>query len=726
MKEIKSTLFLLIIPLCLSAQGKEYLDSIYRQSKLEKTDTARLRQLSLVVSNCFDDCEKYNHEILEIASKQLKRVKGKDLDLFKKYYSDAVNNMAYYRALEGDIENAMILIDSAITLRKQMDDTPGLADSYLTKGYLLKQKGKITDALDFYHKSLEMSRKAFDTLQMAHAHMNIGAAYELHKKYPEALNMLEQARRLYKAISFYHGESGALNGIASIQNTLGNADEAIKTYYQALDLLKKLDEKYGTAIILNNMAILYAGQNKYDQALDVYKKSYELRKEINDRDGMCLVTFNIGKIYIEKKDLKNAAKYAEKLLKLKEQMNYPVINKNTYELLFMVKEAQGDYKNALNYYKTYHFWMDSLNHSSSREAIIRSDERFKNTLKNFADSIELQKQIDLKDEVIARENTEKEIERKQKLIFLGGLSFSLVLVFITLVGITRLRKSNQIIVKQKKEVEHQKELVEEKNKEITASINYAKRIQEAILPSRYSLSENLKNGFVLFKPKDVVSGDFYWLESYSPAKTKTDNLKEEDKQKTIYFAAADCTGHGVPGAMVSVVCSNALSKALLEEKITEPGKILYRARELVVERFAKSSEDVKDGMDISLCALQGNTLYWAGANNPLWIIRKGMNEVEEIKPNKQPIGKVDNPQPFTTHTIELQEGDTIYVFTDGYQDQFGGEKRKKFKTSQLKKSLLNIQSKTINEQKLILEKEFETWKSDIEQTDDVCIIGVRL
>ena len=213
--------------------------------------------------------------------------------------------------------------------------------------------------------------------------------------------------------------------------------------------------------------------------------------------------------------------------------------------------------------------------------------------------------------------------------------------------------------------------------------------------------------------------------------------------------------------MVSVVCSNALSKALLEEGETDPGKLLNRTRELVIERFSKSEEDVKDGMDIALCSLQlkvpgselnqpetTTLLQYAGANNPLWIIRPsrlcGLDsqiphqvrnddtryriefELIEIKPNKQPIGKVENPLPFTTHTIELQKGDTIYIFTDGFADQFGGEKGKKFKYKSLKELLLSIQEQTLEEQKETLNSIFEKWKGNLEQVDDVCIIGVRI
>jgi serine phosphatase RsbU (regulator of sigma subunit) len=268
--------------------------------------------------------------------------------------------------------------------------------------------------------------------------------------------------------------------------------------------------------------------------------------------------------------------------------------------------------------------------------------------------------------------------------------------------------------------ENQKHIIEEKHKEITDSIKYAKHIQEAILPSNISLSEKLKNGFVLFKPKDVVSGDFYWMETYTHSTSQTEN------DHWIYFAAADCTGHGVPGAMLSVVCASALSKTLLEEDITDTGKILNRTRELVVGRFAKSNENVKDGMDISLCALHGKTLQWSGANNPLWILRKNATQIEETKPDKQPIGKVDNPRPFTSHTFNLEQGDTIYIFTDGYQDQFGGERGKKFKATQLKELLLQIQHKTMDVQKEILLTTFEKWRGGLDQIDDVCVIGVRV
>lgn len=272
-------------------------------------------------------------------------------------------------------------------------------------------------------------------------------------------------------------------------------------------------------------------------------------------------------------------------------------------------------------------------------------------------------------------------------------------------------KLEQKVTERTQELTIEKLKLQAANKDIRDSINYAKRIQNTILPSAEKFTDTFNDFFVLFKPKDIVSGDFYWME-----KTPT----------SIFLAAADCTGHGVPGAMVSVVCANALTKSVLEENLSDTGKILDRTRELVIEQFSKSSEDVKDGMDISIVTLSKQTLQWSGANNPLWIIRKGATVVEEFKPDKQPIGKTENPTPFKSHTIHLSEGDTFYLITDGFQDQFGGERGKKLKAANLKKLLLNMQDKTMPEQKLLIETFFDTWKGVLEQIDDVCILGIRI
>jgi len=295
--------------------------------------------------------------------------------------------------------------------------------------------------------------------------------------------------------------------------------------------------------------------------------------------------------------------------------------------------------------------------------------------------------------------------------------------------------AHKIAEQQKLEVEEQKEIIEETHREIKDSINYAKRLQDAILPSKNLINKYFSENFIYSNPKDIVSGDFYWFNSI---KDKNDNLKT-----TNYIAAADCTGHGVPGALVSIVCSNSLDRAVKEFGLRQPSEILNKTRKLVIETFAKNGENVKDGMDIALCAFEGNSVTYAGANNPLWIVRKvelltneqklnkstfiiGELALIEIKGDKQPIGLYEGMTPFTQHEIEIYKDDFLYFFTDGFADQFGGDKGKKLKYKPFKELLIEFNNESADDINIKLDNFFEEWKGSLEQIDDVCIIGIRI
>lgn len=267
------------------------------------------------------------------------------------------------------------------------------------------------------------------------------------------------------------------------------------------------------------------------------------------------------------------------------------------------------------------------------------------------------------------------------------------------------------IAEQNKQLEHQKEEIEEKTKDILDSIQYAKRIQTTILPSKTRLKELFKEHFVLYLPKDIVSGDFYWAREINGTKI---------------FAAVDCTGHGVPGSLVSIVGNNGLLRAVNEFKLVKPNEILDRLREIVIEAFKVDGQgDVKDGMDIALCAIDEteNKLYYAGANNECVIIRNG--EIIELKADKQPIGQFIEPKPFTLNEFDLEIGDCIYVYTDGYVDQFGGEKGKKFKSRPFKEMLVGLNQYDMERQLTEIHNTFNNWVQGHEQIDDVCVFGVK-
>lgn len=261
--------------------------------------------------------------------------------------------------------------------------------------------------------------------------------------------------------------------------------------------------------------------------------------------------------------------------------------------------------------------------------------------------------------------------------------------------------------------ENQKLLVEQKNKEILDSIAYAKRIQTAMLPNIEELRSAFSNLTVLYRPKDIVAGDFYWL---------------EESEDYSMMAVADCTGHGVPGAIVSVVCYNALNRAVREYGLKEPGKILDQTRNIILSELSKHNENVKDGMDISLVVhnKKTNQLHWSGANNPLWIIKHSSGELIEIKADKQPIGMHIVNHPYTTHLVDIEPNDLVTMFTDGYSDQFGGAEGKKFKSANFKRLLLDNREASIHQIEIALATTFDTWKSQEEQVDDVCVMVFRV
>ncbi len=279
-----------------------------------------------------------------------------------------------------------------------------------------------------------------------------------------------------------------------------------------------------------------------------------------------------------------------------------------------------------------------------------------------------------------------------------------------------LETQNEVLEVQVKErtseIEEQKKLIEEKNKDITDSINYAKRIQEAILPEQSSLTNIFTNSFVLFKPKDIVSGDFYWF--------------TEHKDKKI-VVAADCTGHGVPGALMSMIGCNILNKIILDEGVTQPDLILDRLNEEVrtALKQRENASETRDGMDIAIITISGSELQFAGAQRPLYIITG--NELKEIKANKFSIGGIqEEKRTFTNHILTLQKNDSLYLSSDGYADQFGGESGKKLMTKNFKELLLKIQNDSMKAQKQFLGDSIENWRGSREQVDDILVIGIKI
>lgn len=318
-------------------------------------------------------------------------------------------------------------------------------------------------------------------------------------------------------------------------------------------------------------------------------------------------------------------------------------------------------------------------------------------------------------EMLIREKEQEKREEKQRIILYAIIAILILVVLFSVIIYNRLRVTR----KQSAEISRQKSLVEKKNKEIIDSINYANRIQQALLKTEEYVSEHLPPHFVLFLPKDIVSGDFYW---------------SHEVDEYMYVAVSDCTGHGVPGAFMSMLGIAFLNEICARGKYLSPAEILDRLRYKIIEELSQTGKDGgnKDGMDISLAKinLTTNKIEWAGVNNPLWIIRskdgKENKKLEVIKGDRQPIGHYAAMKPFKNHFINLFKGDTIYLFSDGFADQFGGPKKRKFMVKNFKREIMDITGEPLGKQKQLLKSTFYEWKSHYEQVDDVCILGLRI
>jgi serine phosphatase RsbU (regulator of sigma subunit) len=321
----------------------------------------------------------------------------------------------------------------------------------------------------------------------------------------------------------------------------------------------------------------------------------------------------------------------------------------------------------------------------------------------------------------------KAIEKQRLLLYFAIIALILVsgLVYYIYRGYRikkeaniKLEEKNRLISAQKDEIQKQKEIAENQRdliayqkKHITDSIHYAKRIQTALLPSLELFSDEIEH-FVLYKPRDIVSGDFYWV------------AKIDGRQVVI---AADCTGHGVPGAFMSMLGVSLLNEIILNKKIIQPDQVLNVLRECIVHSLKQDvqTSGIKDGLDMCVCVIdfESNKIQFAGANNPIWIISGG--QLNEIKGDKMPVAIHDNMAPFTNHTFDLKKGDTFYIFSDGYADQFGGPQQKKILNKNFKMLLQKVQHLPMLEQGAKIDEFFEDWRKELEQIDDVCVIGIR-
>jgi serine phosphatase RsbU (regulator of sigma subunit) len=544
-------------------------------------------------------------------------------------------------------DSSLKFLNEALNLFKFLDNKKWIANAYVTLGIINNSIGNSEAALYNSIKGIgfyESNEEDIDDSIMAY--YVIGTVYKDLKKYDEAESYFLKGAKFNYDNSSWTGR--IYTGLSNIYNEQGKYENALELAYKSLNILIKEKNKIAESRALNDIGSIYKTLKKFDQALDYFFQSLKIREEVNVLHFVLGSLLEIATIYLEMEHYSEAIFYFLKAESAALETNHQARLYIIYQKLAELYKITNELDRSINYYEKLILLSNEIN---SKEKDTKID--------NLQNTLLLEK--------------EQEIERLRNV-----------------------------------ELKNAYTLISEKNKEITDSIRYALRIQNALLASNGLLKKNLNDFFVLYKPKDIVSGDFYWA---------TEN------ETDFYLAVCDSTGHGVPGAFMSLLNISFLNEAIIEKNIIQPNEILNHVRTRLIENL--SQDGGQDGMDAILLRINKatNTITYSAANNQPIIIRN--DEIMELEKDKMPVGKGELTGSFSLHEIKLNKGDCLYLYTDGFADQFGGPNGKKFKYKKLNELLASLNNKGLNDQKLILESDFNTWKGNLEQVDDVCIIGIR-
>jgi serine phosphatase RsbU (regulator of sigma subunit) len=607
-------------------------------------------------------------------------------------------------------------------------------------GLEYKNQGNYPMALEYYQKCLKLAEEGNDNEAILVVVNNMSSIYTSLKDYTKALELSKKSLALAQEMNAKPRISNALREIGLIYRKMKNP-LALEYFQKSLEVSEEINQTSSIVGSLNYIGFYYIEMEEYDKALKVFQDALEKSERIQLRAGIINSLNGLCSINIKQKNYGKALYYALRNLELSKSMKSLTIKRDIHNQLSKIYAATHDYKNAFQNYKLYKELNDSVYKNENIKRIAELEYSYKFDKEKQAMELEQQK----KDAIMAAQ------KRQQTIIlisFIGAFILMSLLAFYIYRSYLDKRKSNILLTQQKLEIEAknedlvqlneeitaqreeisaqrdeieaqrdmvvlQKDRIQAQNKLITDSINYAKHIQQALLPSSEYAEANLREYFILFKPKDIVSGDFYWS-------TRVNEF--------LILTVADCTGHGIPGAFMSILGISFLNEIVGKKGVIKASEILDQLRNSVIDALKQKWQpgEQKDGMDLALVVINTKTgqLQYAGAHNPLYIVSAGKDLIQ-LKPDNQTVAINNNMRPFTNQEVQLNKGDSIYLTSDGYHDQFGGPGNSKFKRTQLKELLVTIADKPMADQSKILESTFETWKGEHEQIDDITILGMK-
>ena len=664
MKIIKGNIFLFIclllvaVNFCYSQSGKA--DSLKAAISIEKNDSLKVTQLVSLFElyhrdNNTSECKKVADEALSLSKgSKSKTVIG---------LSNLIKGINF-KELE-DYPNAQTFLLIALKNLDPKLNTKALGDANSYMGYIQEQMNQFDKAIVYHRTALKLRSEIGEKIT-SNSYLRLAGCFQNQKKY----------------------------------------DSAYYYFYKGIRIANKYNLKRNLSAFYNNLGITYNNDKKTDSALVYYKKALNVLEDFQDSIGIAGTLINIGTLYVDQKKYDAGIEYFKRGLWVAKQTGFKQWIANGASGLSGVYYVKGDYKLAYDNYKLSRDYNDSIFNEAKANDIANAEEKYQSEKK--------QKELEIADLKIKMQGDELSKSNTQRTILIFGLVISLIIFAVVFWGYSRMKKLSKELSIVNKEVVKQNHIIEEKNKDITDSIQYAKQIQKALLASDKLFADSFKDYFIFFKPKDIVSGDFYWAH-----KTDTE----------ILIANADCTGHGVPGAFMSLIGVSKLNEIIKERKILDTDKIMHFLREGILEIFASANQkqQSKDGMDMVMMRYNFETkkLQFSCANNSLWLLRNG--ELLRYKADKFPVGfSYGEIQPFRLNEILLQADDIVLTFSDGYADQFGGAEGKKFKYKNLQNILAGSAQQPLFEMKNILSNNLKDWQGTLEQVDDITVIGFKV
>jgi len=712
---VKKTILILILVVFSCSFFGQNIDSLNTELKKAKHDTTKaLVYLKLSEVCSLNEIIAFSNSAITICNKNLKGDLQKKSISYLSYKARALGNIGFFYSENEKFETALKYYDSSRVIQEKIKDKVSLAVTFNNIGYVYELQGLVEKALEYYFKSLKLHEELNNKKELTSCYNNIGSLFDELGDPTAALEYYKKSLALKEIIKDKKGIATVLNNIGLVYYNQNDLEKAMDFYSRSLLINEEIKNTVGISISLDNIGGIYQSKGDLTQALIYFNKSLALQEIDKNYDGQIVSHTSIGEVYFSKKDYNKAKEHT--LIGLKYSMEYGYVDqiRLSANRLYSIYMKQNQFEKAIEMRNLEIQMRDSVINEKTKKASLRSQIRYEYEKKAIEDSLIVVEERKLTTLQLSQERT-------QRFALYTGLGLSLIFIGFVFNRFKVTQKQKNIIELKEQEtkkqnviITQQKELVEEKQNEISDSINYAKRIQTSFLANELEFKNHFNDYFILFKPKAIVSGDFYWATSV---------------ESKLFMCVADSTGHGIPGAFMSLLNISLLNESVLSRNYSSTIDILNFIRNILILGLKpdETGQGGNDGMDCVLIIIDFKTLEmeFSGANNPLWIIRN--NNVIELKADKMPVGRSPKETvSFSSQKFQLQKNDLLFGFTDGFPDQFGGPKGKKFKYKQFEELLISISHESMEIQKQKLEGVFENWKGNLDQVDDVCVVGMKI